>query len=124
MNSRHKILLLSLLGSVSMSAQVARTSLNGTVTDEQGRRIPSAKVHATDAATGFQRETETNALGAYVLADMATGTFSIEISKDGFAQLRFLSVKLELGQPRTLDVTLDVAGHLEEMNVTEAGFQL
>ncbi len=124
MNLRFKILLLSLLGSASISAQVARTSLNGTITDEQGQRIPSAKVHATNTATGLRRETETNALGAYVLPDMATGTFSIEISKDGFAPLRFRSVKLEVGQPRTLDVTLNLAGQREEMSVTEAAFQL
>ena len=124
MNLRTQILLLSLLSSVSMSAQVARTSLNGTVTDEQGKRIPSAKVHATNTATGFLRETETNVLGAYVLPDMETGTFSIEISKDGFAPLRFRNVKLEVGQTRTLDVALDVAGQREEMNVTEAEFQL
>src|SRR5579872_2079055 len=124
MNLRFMILLLSLLGSVSISAQVARTSLNGTVTDEQGKRIPSAKVRATNTATGFRRETQTNALGAYVLPDMATGTFSIEISKDGFAPLRFRSVKLEVGQPRTLDVTLNLAAHREEMSVTEAAFQL
>ena len=124
MNLRVKILLLSLLGSVTISAQVARTSLNGTVTDEQGKRIPSAKVHATNTATGFRRETETNASGAYVLPDMAAGTFSIEISKDGFTPQRFRSVKLEVGQPGTLDVTLNLAGHREEMSVTEAAFQL
>ena len=124
MNLRVKIHLLSLLGSVSISAQVARTSLNGTVTDGQGKRIPSAQVLATNTATGFRRETETNSLGAFVLPDMATGTFSIEISKDGFAPLRFRSVKLEVGQPRTLDVTLNLAGHREEVSVTEAAFQL
>jgi hypothetical protein len=124
MNLHAKILVLCLLVSVSISAQVARTSLNGTVTDEQGKRIPSAQVLATNSATGFRRETETNALGAYVLPDMATGTFSVEISKDGFAPLRFRSVKLEIGQPRTLDVTLNLAGHREEVSVTEAAFQL
>src|SRR5580704_8828382 len=121
MNLRIKTLLLSLLSWVTISAQVARTELNGTVSDEQGKRIPSAKVHATNTATGFPRETETNTLGAYVLPDMETGTFSIEISKDGFAPLRFRSVKLEVGQPRTLDVTLNLAGQREEMSVTEAG---
>jgi hypothetical protein len=124
MNLHLKILFLSLLGSLSMSAQVARASLNGTVTDEQGKRIPSAKVYATNTATAFRREAETNDLGGYVLPDMAAGTFSIEISKDGFAPVRFRSVKLEVGQPRTLDVTLNLAGQREEMNVTEAEFQL
>jgi len=62
--------------------------------------------------------------GAYVLPDMATGTFSIAITKDGFAPRLFESVKLEVGQPRTLDVTLNLAGQREEVSVTEAGFQL
>jgi hypothetical protein len=124
MNLRIQILLLPLLASVSISAQVGRTSLTGTVMDEQGKRVPSAKVQATNSATGLRRETETNAFGAYVLPDMATGTFSIEISKDGFATVRFKSVKLEVGHERILDVTLNLAGQREEMSVTEAAFQL
>ena len=56
MSVRIKILLyLAFLISVSLTAQVARTSLNGTVTDEQGKRIPSAKVKATNVATGLRR---------------------------------------------------------------------
>jgi len=124
MHPRNKILVLSLMFSVNISAQVARTSLNGTVTDAQGKRIPSAQVRATSTANGFQRETETNTLGTYVLSDMAAGSFRIEISKDGFTPVRFRSIKLEVGQPGTLDVTLELSGHREEMSITETGFQL
>ena len=124
MNLRIKILLLSLLTLISVSAQVARTALNGIVTDEQGKRIPSAKVRATNTATGSLRETETNASGAYMLPDMETGTFAVEIAKDGFAPRHFGASSWKSGKPRTLDVTLDLAGHVEEMNVTEAEFQL
>src|SRR5579871_6167150 len=124
MHPRNKILVLSLMFSVIISAQVARTSLNGTVTDAQGKRIPSAQVRATSTANGFQRETETNTLGTYVLSDMAAGSFRIEISKDGCTPVRFRSIKLEVGQPGTLDVTLELSGHREEMSITETGFQL
>ncbi|HKE24894.1 MAG TPA: carboxypeptidase-like regulatory domain-containing protein [Bryobacteraceae bacterium] len=107
-----------------LGAQVARTSLNGTVTDEQGKRIPSAKVKAINAATGFQRETDTGTQGSYVLPDLETGTFTIEITKEGFEPFRRSGVRFELGQPRTLDVTLGIAGQKEQVSVTEAAFQL
>lgn len=118
------LLSLSLLFSLNLIAQVARTSLNGTVTDEQGKRIPLAKVKATNVGTGLQRETETGSQGAYVLPDLETGTFTVEIAKEGFTPLRFRTVKLEVGQPRTLDVVLDVAQRKEQIGVTEAEFQL
>jgi hypothetical protein len=103
---------------------VARTSLNGTVTDEQSKRIPSAKVKVTNIGTGFRRETETNAQGSYVIPDLETGTFAVEISQDGFATLSISFVRLEVGQPRTLDVKLSVAERREQTSVTEAEFQL
>src|SRR5271165_5480458 len=120
-----KILLyLLFLFSVSLTAQVSRTSLNGTVTDEQGRRIPSAKVKVTNLETGLRRETETGSQGAYALPVLETGTFTVEIAKEGFAPHRFANLKLEVGQPRTLDVVLGIAARKEQISVTEAEFQL
>ncbi len=109
---------------VSLTAQVSRTSLNGTVTDEQGRRIPSAKVRVTNVATGLRHETETGSQGGYALPVLETGTFTVEIAKEGFAPHRFPIVKLEVGQPRTLDVVLGVEERKEQISVTEAEFQL
>jgi hypothetical protein len=122
--SRILFCFLPLLASVKLSSQVALTSLNGTVSDEQGKRIPLPKVKATNVATGLVRETETGSQGTYALAAMATGTFVIEVSKEGFAPFRLRGVKLEVGQPRTLDVTLGIAERAEHLSVTEAGFQL
>ena len=72
------VLLSSLLGS-GMNAQVSRTSINGTVVDEQGKRIPAASVQVTNLATGLQRQTQTGAQGTYVLADLENGAFRFEM---------------------------------------------
>jgi hypothetical protein len=122
--SRLLFCLLPLFVSVKLSSQVALTSLNGTISDEQGKPIPLAKVKATNVATGLVRETETGAQGTYALVRLATGTFAIEVSKEGFAPFRLRDVKLEIGQPRTLDVTLWIGERAEHLSVTEAGFQL
>ena len=116
------VFLLSL--SSSLHAQVARTALNGTVTDPQGKAVPSAKVRAISLATGLKREVETGIEGTYALADLDVGNYLIEIGKEGFSTVRLQTVKLEVGQTRTLDVTLTLAGRNEQVSVTEATFQL
>ena len=112
------------LFSVSLTAQVSRTSLNGTVTDEQGRRIPAAKVRVTNLATGLRHETETGSQGGYTLPALETGAFTVEAAKEGFASYRLPTVKLEVGQPRTLDVVLAVVEHRDQISVSEVEFQL
>jgi len=105
-------------------AQVSRTALTGTVTDEQGGRVPLATVKVIDTATGLQRETRTSVQGSYTIAGLPVGTFRIEIGKEGFAVFHADSVRQDVGQTRTLDVTLHVAGKKEEVAVTEAMVQL
>jgi hypothetical protein len=106
------------------SSQVARTTLTGTVTDEQSRRIPQAIVKVTDSGTGLQRETQTSVQGSYTLADLPVGSYRVEISKPGFAVFHAEKLKQEIGQTRTLDVMLHVAGKTEEAMVSESTFQL
>src|SRR5215469_14225137 len=101
--------LLPFLFFCKLGAQVARTSLNGTVVDEQGKRIPSAKVKVANVATGLIREAETGSQGSYVLPEMETGTFTIEITKEGFTPFSRRNLRMEVGQPKTLDVILGVA---------------
>jgi Carboxypeptidase regulatory-like domain len=115
---------LSLAVILNLNAQIARTSLNGTVTDEQGNRIPAARIQATNVATGLRHETGTNPQGTYAMPELEPGTFAVEIAKPGFESVRFQSVRLEVGQPRVLDVALGVAERKEQIRVTEAEFQL
>ena len=54
------ILVLQPLGPMMLHAQVDRTAITGTVTDQQGHRVPQSTVRATEHSTGFQRETVDN----------------------------------------------------------------
>jgi hypothetical protein len=92
--------------------------------DQQGGRVPLAMVKITDATTGLQRETLTSSQGSYTIADLPVGTFRVEVSKEGFAVFRADRVRQEVGQTRTLDVTLHLAGRKDEVEVTEAMVQL
>ena len=105
-------------------AQVESSSLTGTVTDQQGRVVPHAKVRAIQAATGLHRETETTSQGNYKLVDLPAGTFSVEILKDGFSIFQAERVQQIVGQTRTLNARLDVSGATQQVSITEPLVQL
>jgi hypothetical protein len=116
------LLLISLSGIAR--AQVQSSALTGTVTDEQGRSVPQAKVKAIEAATGLQRATETSSQGYYQLVDLPPGTFSVQISKEGFSTFTVEHVQQVVGQTGTLNAKLFVAGTKQETTITEALVQL
>jgi hypothetical protein len=106
------------------SAQVARSSITGTVTDVQGARVPSTQVIATEISTGLQRTTQTSAQGIYTMPDLPVGVFRVEFSKAGFANVTVKDVKQVVGQTRTLDAALEVVGKTEQATITESTVQL
>jgi protocatechuate 3,4-dioxygenase beta subunit len=73
------------LGQIALRAQVDRTAITGTVTDQQGNRVPQSSVRATESATGFQRETLTTSQGTYELPGLPPGVYSVQFLKTGFA---------------------------------------
>lgn len=107
-----------------MHAQVATSALTGTITDEQGSRIPAASITLTDLSTGLQRTTQTSSMGSYSLVDLPVGSFRVEISKPGFATYRLEKLSQAIGQTNTLNAKLKVAGRSEEARVTESSVQL
>ncbi len=116
--SRSLLLFLSFCGSAF--GQVERTALTGTVTDQQGKRIPHAKVTASETSTGLRREAETTSQGNYELVDLPIGIFSVHFSKDGFSTFEADRVKQTVGQTRTLNATLKVSGGKQQtISVTQ-----
>jgi len=61
----------------SASAQSFRGSIRGVVTDPSGSVIPNAKVTAKNIATGLQREVTTSPDGAYVMAELPVGVYTV-----------------------------------------------
>ena len=105
-------------------AQMERSALSGTVTDQQGNLVPEAKIVATEINTGLQREAASTSKGDYVLVDLPPGIFSVQISKTGFATFRAEQVEQVVGQTRTLNARLEVAGQKQDTTIVEPLVQL
>ncbi|HTS51573.1 MAG TPA: carboxypeptidase-like regulatory domain-containing protein [Bryobacteraceae bacterium] len=82
--------------------QLDRSSLNGTVTDPNGARVPGTQVTAIHSATGLARKTESSSQGDYAFDGLAIGLYTIVFSKPGFTELRVKQVDQIVGTPSRL----------------------
>ncbi len=117
-------LLLQAINLTVLRAQVDRTAITGTVTDQQGNRVPESRVRATESATGFQRETLTTSQGTYQLPGLPPGVYSVQFLKAGFASFTAKNVEQIVGQTKTLNARLELEHGKDQTTVTEPLVQL
>jgi hypothetical protein len=117
-------LVLQPFNAVVLQAQVDRTAITGTVTDQQGHPVLQSTIRATERSTGFRRETSTTSQGTYELPGIPPGIYTVQFSKAGFSNYMVDRVEQTVGQTRTLNAELGVAGAKDETSVLEPLVQL
>ncbi|MBV9508310.1 MAG: TonB-dependent receptor [Acidobacteriia bacterium] len=70
------------------SAQTTTGTITGTVIDQSGTAIPSAKVSVTNEATGDTRTTTTTANGDFNLPSLLPATYTVQVEVTGFQTYR------------------------------------
>ncbi len=105
-------------------AQVDRAGLTGTVTDSSGNAIPGIHVVAYMPDTGSARETDSSRTGTYEVPELPVGSYTVTFTGNGFATLTFNQVIQTVGQTRTLDVVMRVAGTRQRITVSSLTPQL
>src|SRR5947207_14535019 len=84
-----------LLASPSL-AQVSTAELSGTVADPTGAVINSAKIIATNAATGVSREVSSDPAGNYVLTLLPPANSNRSVEAQALRRLRRRAVPLDV----------------------------
>ena len=111
-----------LLAGVPAWAQ-ATAELSGRVTDESGAVLPGVTVTATQTDTGFTRSDVTDGGGAWVMPNLPTGPYKLEVSLQGFRTYVQTGIVLQVGATPTINASLGV-GNLEETVSVEAAAPL
>src|SRR5690242_15028994 len=70
------------------SQATSSSTVAGLVTDEQNAAVVGAEVRLIDLGTGSNQATLTNETGRYVLVNLSPGTYSVTVTKQGFAAFR------------------------------------
>jgi len=93
--------------------------LAGRVTDESGAVLPGVTVTATQTDTAFSRTVVTDGAGAWVMPNMPTGPYRLEVALQGFRTYVQTGIVLQVGATPTLNARLAI-GNLEETVSVEA----
>ena len=109
---------ISLLATAPSAAQ-ATAELAGRVTDESGAVLPGVTVTATQTDTGFTRTVVTDGTGAWVMPNLPTGPYRLEVALQGFRTYVQTGIVLQVGATPTINAVLGV-GNLEETVSVEA----
>ena len=105
----------------ALSAQQALTgTIAGTITDASGAAVPEARITARNAATGLEREVNSEGQGLYTLPLLPVGEYEITATKQGFSEAKVGPVKVGVGQSITVELHLTVAAYAIIMVVTNS----
>ena len=113
-----KIILCTLLLTLTIAAQQRTAALRGQVTDELGALIVGATVTLT-SADGQAKTASTNAAGVYVFNAIAAGPYTIRIDAPGFTPYEKTDLAIAAGPRTTHDVRLVVTLEKQVITVTE-----
>jgi hypothetical protein len=108
-----------LAGIAPALAQVATSSISGTVVDSAGGAIPGAAVVVKNQA-GASFETVTNGEGLFTVPALGAGTYTVTVSLTGFKTAVVSDVRVAIGAPTTIKATLEVGAISETITVTSS----
>ncbi len=107
-----------LIGSMPacMHAQVNTASLSGFVTDASGAADAGVKVSATNPATGYSRDLQTDGTGFYSFQTMPIGKYTVKVEQQGFSTVQ-QDVVLNVGEKGRQDFKLQVGSEQQTVQV-------
>ncbi len=112
------LLITGLLIPCLLNAQSFRGSIRGRIVDPTGGVIAGAKVSARNSATGLTRETTSGEDGAYVLAELPAGEYTVSAAAAGLSPVA-QNVVVSVGLDTTADFDLtSLEKHTEQLTVT------
>ncbi|MCW0482020.1 TonB-dependent receptor [Gaoshiqia sediminis] len=101
------LLILFLVLSYSVIAQVTTSSLSGIVSDKSGEALPGATVVAIHQPSGTQYGTVTNSEGRYIVNGMRPGgPYTVNVSFIGYSAATYTGINLNLGESMVLEASL------------------
>ncbi|MCI0665357.1 MAG: carboxypeptidase regulatory-like domain-containing protein [Acidobacteria bacterium] len=105
------------LGAIPTYSPTGNGSLEGRIVDPAGSVIPNATVKVTQSGTGAQYTTTTDSDGNFRLRKLSAGVYDIEVASLGFKSYRISNLYLSSGGVARNNMTLEVGGVTETVNV-------
>lgn len=101
-----------------LMAQDPRGRIAGRVFDPAGAAVPGVDVVAVNTATGVRTVAKTNEVGAYELAFLNPGVYTVTATAPGFRTYERTNLEVRVADRLTVDITLEVGEVTESVTVS------
>jgi hypothetical protein len=112
-------LLLSILCSYPVQAQVVGGTISGTISDKSGAVVADATVSVKNLATGVSSAAKTNAQGFYSLPNLLPGDYQQSVSAAGFETSIRNGIILTVGAQMVSNIEMRVGAINESVQVSD-----
>jgi hypothetical protein len=114
-----KFLCFCLVGLISVGALAQGTAsrVTGVVQDPSGAVIPNATVTLINEATKTSFTTQTTSSGTYLFDSVQVGVYTVTVEMQGFKKHVSTGNQVNVNQPATVDVVLEVGGTQDVVTV-------
>lgn len=115
------IILCLTLSAATGWAQSNASSVQGTITDSSGAVVADAIVTLTNNATGVKQVTRSDGAGNYSFPVVDPGLYTLEVTKQAFAEYKVTSFNVIVGQHQSQNAKLSVAASASTVTVNASG---
>lgn len=115
---RGSLLLAAFLITSAEFVYAQQASIAGRVVDTSGAVVPGVTVTATNVETGIKNDVTSNSEGLYAIPLLPPGHYTITAELSGFRTQTRTGIVLEVQQAASLDLTLEVGGVSETVQVS------
>ncbi len=113
-----RLALVSILLLPLASAQDARGTIVGRVTDSTGANVPNVEVRATNVATGVVASNRSNESGNYAIPYLTPGVYNVVSETQGFKKFVRDNVQVRVNDTVELNIAMMVGDVTESVEVT------
>src|SRR5213593_2690117 len=92
-------------------------AVRGVVTDVSGGGVPGATVTVTESDRNVPHTVTTDSAGRYVVTALPPGQYTLSVELSGFKTYTHTNIPLAVQQQATFDVSLEVGGVTETVEV-------
>jgi hypothetical protein len=105
-------------------SQASTGQIAGTVHDATGAVIPNTAIKVSSDAIGVTRSVTSNEAGLFRVVLLPAGTYQVQASAAGFADVKASNVVVEVGRTVEVDLRLAVGQIAEAVEVSSEGLQV
>jgi hypothetical protein len=118
--SKFLLIVVLAVSAVTAAAQTSTSRITGRVLDAKQASIPGATVTITNEATNVSQTQTTTEAGVYAFEALPVGDYTVTVEQAGFKKFLQTGNHLEVNNPLTVDVVLEI-GQVSEVVTVQGG---